>query len=220
MTRIGTLKTCRSTANTPDVTAPTKRSGGPVLRVIFGSLGAGIAAAAALTLGAFDGGSEATITGAALIGFALGWALLAVASARFTIQPQRWAYAPAAALGASGTVLLAGQPDESTITTAGWIWPVALIVGVAWATRRMRASLAGRGRWPLYAVLAATAAAGFGGLTQTIVAATAATPAMPGQLFSVGDHRLHMYCVGTGSPTVLLQAGMGGFSASWARIQP
>jgi pimeloyl-ACP methyl ester carboxylesterase len=43
----------------------------------------------------------------------------------------------------------------------------------------------------------------------------------PGQLVDVGGHRLHIYCVGTGSPTVVIDAGWGGWSASWSsRVQP
>ena len=38
---------------------------------------------------------ESEVAGAVLCGFALGWALLAILSVRFTDQPQRWAAAPA-----------------------------------------------------------------------------------------------------------------------------
>jgi hypothetical protein len=31
-----------------------------------------------------------------------------------------------------------------------------------------------------------------------------------GQLVDVGGHRLHVYCVGQGGPTVVLDAGLGG----------
>ncbi len=37
----------------------------------------------------------------------------------------------------------------------------------------------------------------------------------PGQLVDVGGHRLHVYCVGQGSPTVVLDAGLGAFSLDW-----
>ena len=43
----------------------------------------------------------------------------------------------------------------------------------------------------------------------------------PGQLVDVGGHRLHLHCVGTGSPTVVVDAGLGDWSASWSsRVQP
>jgi hypothetical protein len=33
---------------------------------------------------------------------------------------------------------------------------------------------------------------------------------MPGQLVDVGGHRLHLYCTDSGSPTVVLEPGLGG----------
>jgi pimeloyl-ACP methyl ester carboxylesterase len=41
-----------------------------------------------------------------------------------------------------------------------------------------------------------------------------------GQLVDVGGSRLHIYCVGDGSPTVVLDAGLGGFSLDWSLVQP
>jgi len=43
----------------------------------------------------------------------------------------------------------------------------------------------------------------------------------PGQLVDVGGHRLHINCTGTGSPTVVIEAGAGDWSTSWAAyVQP
>jgi pimeloyl-ACP methyl ester carboxylesterase len=42
----------------------------------------------------------------------------------------------------------------------------------------------------------------------------------PGQLVDVGGYRLHIQCVGTGSPTVVLDAGLGGSSLDWNLVQP
>jgi pimeloyl-ACP methyl ester carboxylesterase len=42
----------------------------------------------------------------------------------------------------------------------------------------------------------------------------------PGQLVDVGGHRLHLHCVGKGSPTVVLDAGLGAFSLDWGAVQP
>jgi pimeloyl-ACP methyl ester carboxylesterase len=42
----------------------------------------------------------------------------------------------------------------------------------------------------------------------------------PGQLVEVGGHRLHVHCVGQGSPTVVLDAGLGAFSLDWGAVQP
>src|SRR5215210_8856488 len=41
----------------------------------------------------------------------------------------------------------------------------------------------------------------------------------PGEMVGVGGYRLHINCVGQGSPTVLLDSGMGMFSAQWVRVQ-
>lgn len=42
----------------------------------------------------------------------------------------------------------------------------------------------------------------------------------PGQMFDVGGHRLHLYCMGEGQPTVLMEAGMSGWSTDWILVQP
>lgn len=43
----------------------------------------------------------------------------------------------------------------------------------------------------------------------------------PGQLVDVGGYRLHINCMGTGSPTVVIDAGWGDWSASWSSwVQP
>src|SRR3712207_3553060 len=43
----------------------------------------------------------------------------------------------------------------------------------------------------------------------------------PGQLVDVSGHRLHINCTGTGSPTVVIDAGWGDWSASWSSwVQP
>ena len=45
----------------------------------------------------------------------------------------------------------------------------------------------------------------------------------PGQLIDIGGYRLHLYCMGeqtNGSPTVVLEQGLGGVSPAWAWIQP
>jgi pimeloyl-ACP methyl ester carboxylesterase len=41
-----------------------------------------------------------------------------------------------------------------------------------------------------------------------------------GQLVDLGGYRLHISCVGEGSPTVVLDAGLGGFSLDWSLVQP
>ena len=41
-----------------------------------------------------------------------------------------------------------------------------------------------------------------------------------GQLYLVNGHQMHLICMGEGSPTVILEAGAGHFSATWAHVQP
>jgi pimeloyl-ACP methyl ester carboxylesterase len=41
-----------------------------------------------------------------------------------------------------------------------------------------------------------------------------------GQMVDVGGYRLHINCVGTGSPTVVIDAGWGDWSEGWSRVQP
>ena len=42
----------------------------------------------------------------------------------------------------------------------------------------------------------------------------------PGRLVSVNGHRMHIWCEGSGSPTVVLIAGLGEWSLDWRRVQP
>jgi len=42
----------------------------------------------------------------------------------------------------------------------------------------------------------------------------------PGRLVDVGGVRLHLHCLGTGAPAVILDAALGGSSLSWTFVQP
>ncbi len=42
----------------------------------------------------------------------------------------------------------------------------------------------------------------------------------PGQMVDVGGYRLHINCSGTGSPTVVIDAGLSDWSTSWSWVQP
>ena len=42
----------------------------------------------------------------------------------------------------------------------------------------------------------------------------------PGSLVDVGDHRLHIYCIGEGAPTVVFDSALGGSCLSWTLVQP
>jgi pimeloyl-ACP methyl ester carboxylesterase len=66
--------------------------------------------------------------------------------------------------------------------------------------------------------------AGTGLLYQSIVSAQDASSYPPlGKLIDVGGYRLHLYCTGVsqpGSPTVILEEGIGSTSLDWSKVQP
>lgn len=208
-------------ARTDDGAAHPGADAGPVRRVVAGSLGAGALLMLALTVGLAGGGQEHVITAMALLGAAAGWALLALLSTRLTTSPQRWAYVPAAVLSATAAGLLLWAPDDAALSAAGWVWPVLLTVLTVWIAHQGRRHLARGRRWVLVPALVAMLAVALGGAVETVALHTdSRTAAMPGELYDVGGHRLHLDCTGTGSPTVVLLGGLGETSPSWARIAP
>lgn len=42
----------------------------------------------------------------------------------------------------------------------------------------------------------------------------------PGAMVDVGGYRLHIFCEGTGSPTVIMETGLGDPSLLWELIRP
>jgi len=42
----------------------------------------------------------------------------------------------------------------------------------------------------------------------------------PGRMIRVDGHRLHLYCTGRGTPTVLIEPGMGNDWVSWRSVSP
>jgi len=43
---------------------------------------------------------------------------------------------------------------------------------------------------------------------------------MPGELIDIGGYKLHIDCTGLGSPTVILDSGLGDTYISWQKVQP
>lgn len=41
----------------------------------------------------------------------------------------------------------------------------------------------------------------------------------PGKLVDVGGYRMHIHCIGEGSPTVVMEAGLNDFSLQWSAVQ-
>ena len=76
------------------------------------------------------------------------------------------------------------------------------------------------GKAILWLVVALLVLAVVGAIYQAIATARAerAHPP-PGKMIDVGDHRMHIDCVGQGCPTVVLDTALGAMSASWVRVQ-
>lgn len=102
----------------------------------------------------------------------------------------------------------------TTLTTDTPSAPVR--VGMSFG-RRLRGIARGVG-----VAAALTAGLGLAGAGYESIAAPGDARAYPppGQMVDVGGYRLHIQCVGTGSPTVVLDAGLGGTSLDWTLVQP
>ena len=189
--------------------------------IVVGSLVLGLVLSVVFVLGPFAGGTEAVTTGSVLVAWAISWLLIAVLSSRFTDQPQPWAYAPAAFLGIVGLVLLLLQPGIALMDLLSWLWPPAVIVLAVWAWIQVRRSVRGRSRWLLHPVLAVLFVIGVAGAVETVLAGVdEATVPKTGQLVDIGGRKLHVECTGSGSPTVVFEAGLSEGSAYWGRIAP
>lgn len=183
------------------------------------SLAVGLVSAVLLPFGPWPTADANSATAAVLFGFALGWALLAALSVRFTDQPQRWAVTPAVFMAVSGVLLLA-LPD-AVLAALDWVWPAALLVVVTFVFRRAKRDLHSRTRtWLLNPVLAVLVLMALGGAFEAIGRATEPRVAMRGELVDVGPYRLHLECTGTGAPTVILEPGGGASAATLGWIAP
>jgi pimeloyl-ACP methyl ester carboxylesterase len=179
----------------------------------------GLVAALLLVAAPFVPDDEPAIAGAVLLGFALGWAMLAVLSVRLTDQPQAWAAVPAGFMGLGGLLRLVFSSSVDPVLS--WVWPPALLALVVWMAVQAHRHLRSRSRrWLLYPVFGMLALAAVGGGYETVSAATDAAPSIPGRSIDVGGHSMHLHCTGTGSPTVVLQPGGGEMSSNMGWIAP
>src|SRR5690348_12022933 len=161
--------------------APSSTATGPdgeprehIGRIMAGSLATGLITGLLLVAAPFIPAQENAVTGALLCGFAAGWAMLAILSARYTAQPQRWAVVPAAVMGLGGILLIGFGPQVRG--ALDWLWPGALFATVVWVVVRARRKLRSRTRgWLLYPVLAVLALASIGGGYETAWEAVEAT---------------------------------------------
>lgn len=215
-----TVRSGTSTAGADSLPAEFPKPQGEHLgAVVVGSLAVGLAAAVLFPFLPVATVDVNFSTAMVLIGFALGWALLAVLSTRFTGQPQRWAGVPAMFMVVAGALVLV-SPDP-VVDALGWIWPPALLALVVWAWSRAKRDLHSRTRlWVLNPILATLVIFALAGAYETISRSTAPTVTMRGQLVDVGPYRLHLECTGERGPTVVLEPGAGGSAASMGLIAP
>jgi pimeloyl-ACP methyl ester carboxylesterase len=217
----GPTPTTAASATAPVSTPPAPESPGRRLRwIVTSSLTTGLLTALLLAAAPFVPAQEDSITGAVLIGFAVGWAMLAGLSVRFTATPQRWAAVPALFMGLGGLLLLAF--GASIRPALDWMWPPAALALAIWTTSHARRRLPrGSGRRLLYPVIAVLALLSLGAGYETAAGAVdARSRTMPGQLVDIGGHRLHLSCTGTGSPTVVLEPGAGEMAANLGWVAP
>ena len=189
--------------------------------VVFACLITGLLVGLGLAFGQFAGTSEVAISVYLLLAFSVAWAAVAIISSRFTDQPQRWAAVPAAVLALLAAVLLI-WPGLYTEAFIGWLWPIALLVLLAWMVVQSRRHLHSPVRaWLLYPAFVVFGFAALGGAYETVQESlNPLAEKMPGERVDVGGHQMHLHCSGSGSPTVVLDAGLGGASLDWSLVQP
>ena len=185
-------------------------------RIVVGCLTAGLVVALALVVGPVAGAQEHVITGTVLLAFASSWALLATLSILWTTQPQRWAAMPAGFMGWPARVFWCSRRAARSSTRSGGSGRRSCLCcsrGRSFASDAI--CTVARGRWVVYPLLAVYALVrGRRRLSDHPRVARPAPHPAPGQLIDVGGHRLHLSCVGSGSPTVILESGLGETGAS------
>jgi pimeloyl-ACP methyl ester carboxylesterase len=77
-----------------------------------------------------------------------------------------------------------------------------------------------RPRWLKHLAIGLVALAAIGATYEAIASRTdAATYPPAGRLVDIGSHSLYLECEGTGSPTVVMDAGLGGSSLDWLLVR-
>lgn len=98
-------------------------------------------------------------------------------------------------------------------------------------TMTVSPSAAARRKWPkglriatrlIAGTLGCVAALAAGGFVYEEIASRGDEAAYPpaGELIDIGGSRLHLDCRGEGSPTIVMDAGLGGASRDWLLVQP
>jgi pimeloyl-ACP methyl ester carboxylesterase len=122
-----------------------------------------------------------------------------------------------------GSASLVFRPSDSVMRAVGWVWPILLVALAVWIVLQARRTLRNWSRQVvLYPILALTVLAGIGGGYEKVSELRDTSSAvMQGQLINVGDHAMRISCIGSGSPTVVLEPGLGESGAMMAGwIQP
>lgn len=127
---------------------------------------------------------------------------------------------PAGYVGVVGAGLLLFAPGDDALRRMGWVWPVPVLALAGWIAVASRRHLHSRTRtWLVYPIVAFLAVGAVGGSYETVQSSLDhSTDTMPGTSYDVGGHRLHVDCTGAGSPTVVLESGLGEISPHWAWI--
>jgi pimeloyl-ACP methyl ester carboxylesterase len=194
---------------------------GRIGRIVTGCLAGGLITALILVAGPVAGAQEHVITGTILLTFAASWALLGTLSMLRTGQPQRWAFTPAGFMALAGVALLVLAPGDHAIDALGWVWPPLFLALIAATVVRAHRDLRSRTRsWVVYPLLGVYALCAIGGGYETIRERLDRRIVAPGQLVDVGGHRLHLRCAGSGTPTVVLESGLGETAGYWEWISP
>jgi hypothetical protein len=123
---------------------PPPKPRGHIGWIVAGSSATGLLAAPLLVAAPLIPAEESAVTGAVLCGLALGSAMLAALSVRFTDQPQRWAVAPALFIGVGGLLLVVFGSSGARGAQLG-VAPVMLALAI-WMIVRARQQLRSRSR--------------------------------------------------------------------------
>lgn len=70
--------------------------------------------------------------------------------------------------------------------------------------------------WPVIALVMAASAS----TTRTVADIIRPKFTAPGRIMQVGNQQMHIYCMGAGPRTVILESGMGESWATWSRVMP
>src|SRR5438309_1457290 len=106
MSRGGVEMSATSVPTSSRPSAPQETAAkGHIGLVVLASIAAGLVLGLVLVLAVFAGADEPRITASALVALGVGCALLAIASARFTSQPQPWALVPGLGSMLAGVVV-------------------------------------------------------------------------------------------------------------------